>query len=208
MAIYRNVQLSFWTDSKVSDDFTPSDRYVFLYLITNPHTSISGCYEISKRQMSAETGYSEEKITTVLKRLENEHRVTRYDGRSSEVLILNWGRYNWNSPKVAAAVRKQAKGIKNKDFQKYVLDTLSVRYPYPIDITDTDTVSDSVSDKKKSKGEKETRSPTSWRDGPTYFPELAEGEKPNPKQKERKPEKPVSWRDGPTYLPEWATVDK
>lgn len=27
MAIYRNVQLSFWTDNKVEDDFTPEDKY-------------------------------------------------------------------------------------------------------------------------------------------------------------------------------------
>lgn len=179
MAVYRGVHLSFWTDSKVSDDFTSDDRFFFLYLLTNPHTSISGCYEVSKRQMSTETGLSDEKINRLLDRMENEHHVIRYDRRSSEVLILNWGRYNWNSPKLAPAVRKQAKSIKNKDFQKYVLDTISIRYPYPMDITNTVpvSVSDSVSDKKKSKGEKETRPPVSWRDGPTYLPDWSKVDK-------------------------------
>jgi len=40
MAIYRNVQLNFWTDSKVEDDFTQEDKYFYLYLITNPQTNI------------------------------------------------------------------------------------------------------------------------------------------------------------------------
>ena len=40
MAIYRNVQLSFWTDNKVEDDFTPEDKYFYLYLLTNPQTGL------------------------------------------------------------------------------------------------------------------------------------------------------------------------
>ena len=34
MAIYRNVQTSFWTDPKVADDFTPEDKFFYLYLFT------------------------------------------------------------------------------------------------------------------------------------------------------------------------------
>lgn len=56
MAVYRNVQTSFWTDSKVIDDFTPKDRLFYLYLFTNPHTNLCGCYEVSKKQISIEIG--------------------------------------------------------------------------------------------------------------------------------------------------------
>ena len=49
MAIYRNVQTSFWTDVKIADDFNPEDRYFYLYLFTNPHTNLCGCYEVSVR---------------------------------------------------------------------------------------------------------------------------------------------------------------
>ena len=52
MALYRTIQISFWTDTKIVDDFTPEDKYFYLYLFTNPHTNLSGCYEISKNQMS------------------------------------------------------------------------------------------------------------------------------------------------------------
>ena len=31
MASYRNISMDFWTDSKVVDDFTPEDRYIYLY---------------------------------------------------------------------------------------------------------------------------------------------------------------------------------
>ena len=32
MATFRSIHLTFWTDSKVDDDFTPEDKYFYLYL--------------------------------------------------------------------------------------------------------------------------------------------------------------------------------
>lgn len=58
MANYRNISMDFWQDSKVVDDFTPEDRYMYLYCMTNPHTNLCGCYEISVKQMANETGYT------------------------------------------------------------------------------------------------------------------------------------------------------
>ena len=66
MAIYRNVIMSFWTDSKVVDDFTPEDKFFYLYLITNPHTNLCGCYEVSLKQMANETGYNEDTIKRLI----------------------------------------------------------------------------------------------------------------------------------------------
>lgn len=36
MARYRNVSTSFWEDNKIVDDFTPEDKYIYLYCMTNP----------------------------------------------------------------------------------------------------------------------------------------------------------------------------
>lgn len=164
MAIYRNIHLSFWTDSKIDDYFTPEDKYFFLYLLTNPHTNICGCYEISIRAMSRELGYNEDAISRLLNRMEIEHDVIRYSRDTKEVLILHWSRYNWtNSPKLEKNIRECAEYIKNRSFRNYVLsqlhgdDTISVPYEYPIDtsasdtVTDTDTASDTtpVSDEEK-----------------------------------------------------------
>ncbi len=97
MANYRNVSVSFWTDSKVVEEFTPEDRYIWLYCITNPHTNLCGCYEISIKQISAETGYNEDTVKRLLARLEKEHKVIQYDQETKELLILNWYRYNWTA---------------------------------------------------------------------------------------------------------------
>ena len=75
MAIYRTVHITFWTDPKVDDDFTPEDKYFYLYLLTNPHTTLCGCYEISMKQMVRETGYNEDTVKRLLKRMEYTHGV-------------------------------------------------------------------------------------------------------------------------------------
>ena len=40
MATYRQIYISFWSDTKVCDDFTPEDKYFYIYLLTNPHTNM------------------------------------------------------------------------------------------------------------------------------------------------------------------------
>lgn len=125
MAIYRNIQLSFWTDNKVEDDFTPEDKYFYLYLLTNPQTNLCGCYEVSYSQMTNQTGYNRNTINRLLSRLETVHGVIRYNKGNKEVLILNWYKYNWSkSEKTLVGVENVAKFIKTDDFRGYVFYVL------------------------------------------------------------------------------------
>lgn len=154
MAVYRTVHLSFWTDSKVDDEFTPEDKYFYLYLLTNPHTNICGCYEIGDKQFSRETGYNAETISRLIQRFQNVHNVIRYDANTKEILVLNWHKYNWtSSEKLMKNVKDVAKSIKSELFRDYILsliedfpDTVSIPYPYPIDTSVTDTVTESAPD--------------------------------------------------------------
>ena len=147
MAIYRQVYMKFWNeDSKVVEDFTPEDKYFYLYLLTNPHTSLTGCSEISDKTMARETGYNEETIKRLRERMEKVHHVICYEPSTKEVLILNWHKYNWtSSDKLITAVLGQLKLIKCPDFRAYVEalangdDTVSIPYPYRSDTTITIT---------------------------------------------------------------------
>lgn len=153
MAVYRNVHLSFWTDNKVEDDFTPEDKYFYLYLLTNPQTNICGCYEVSYNQMTQQTGYNKDTINRLLDRFENVYRMIRFDSETKEILILNWFKYNWGkSPRVISGVESVAKTIKSERFKKFVykviesvingsLDSLNIQYIYSMVTSDTDTVS-------------------------------------------------------------------
>lgn len=125
MATYRQIYISFWSDTKVCDDFSPEDKYFYIYLLTNPHTNICGCYEISSSQMAQELGYNEESVKKLLRRMEQTHDVIRYNWQKKELLILNWHKYNWTkSPKMVSAVRAVAQYIKTDEYRVYILSTL------------------------------------------------------------------------------------
>ena len=161
MAIYRTVSMSFWTDSKVIDDFTPEDKYFYLYLFTNPHTNLSGCYEISIKQVVSETGYSKETIENLINRFEKVHNVIRYSPDTKEILILNWHKYNWtSSEKFRKPLWKELQQIKNHsfaeylikifngEFEEYGIDTTYIDTTDTVTVTDTDTDTDNKKMKK------------------------------------------------------------
>lgn len=165
MPVYRNISLSFWTDSKVDDDFTPEDKYFYLYLLTNPHTTISGCYEVSMKQMCRETGYNEDSVKRLLDRMEHQHGVVRYSRETKEVLVVNWAKYNWTtSEKMLSGVLSAAQSIKCPEFRVFIAkklkefgvdsDTLLIGYEYPInckEYTVSDTVSDTVPEEENAR---------------------------------------------------------
>lgn len=159
MAIYRNIQMSFWTDSKILDDFTPEDKYFYLYLMTNPHTNLCGCYEISLSQAAHETGYNIDSIRRLLERFEIVHQCIKYSDKTKEVLLLNWGKYNWTkSQDFQKPLRYEICNVKNDDFKSYLeleIENYNTLYRPSLDPlrtsdtdTDTVTVSDTVTDTK------------------------------------------------------------
>ena len=126
MASYRNIQLAFWTDSKVADDFTPEDKYFYLYLLTNPHTNTCGCYELSIKQMSNETGYSQDTIERLIERFALVHNVIRYSKENKEILVINWHKYNWNtSEKLRTSILNNIKQIKTTSYKDYLFNCLN-----------------------------------------------------------------------------------
>lgn len=148
MAVYRSVHITFWTDTKVADDFSPEDKYFMLYCLTNPYTNLIGCYEISIRQISNDIGYSRDAVESLLKRFKEHHKVIDYDFETKELFIKNWYKYNWTkSDKLDKPIIAAIKEVKNDKFRNEIIDlynsrdTVSIPYAYDTDTTDTDTVS-------------------------------------------------------------------
>ena len=129
MARYRYVHCKFWNDdTDVMENFTPEDKYFYLYLLTNPHTTQCGIYEISPKHMMNETGYNLDTVDRLIKRFEEVHQKIKYDRETKELAIKNWARYNvTESPKVKICIERELESIKNKAFIGYVygMDTQS-----------------------------------------------------------------------------------
>lgn len=134
MAIYRNIHISFWEDSKVQEEMSINEKYFFLYLLTNPHTSQIGCYEITIRQMQYETGLDRDEIEKYLEKFEKEFGIIEYSKMTKELLIKNWYKYNFTrSPKMFAYIKKEIQNIKHVPYKNY-LDTVCIPYVYGIAI--------------------------------------------------------------------------
>lgn len=182
MAIYRNVHLSFWEDTKVADDFTPEDKFFMLWLLTNPKTNLIGCYEISFKKAQLEIGYTKDSIEMLLKRMEEEHRVIKYDKETREVLLFNWHKYNWTaSSKLDKPIIKSIEKIKSEEFRKilvniYESSNRTIPYPYPMDTTDTDT--DTVTDSITNSSLKEKKDRIPYQEIIDYLNFVKKGKKP------------------------------
>ena len=152
MAIYRNISMGFWTDTKVVDEFSPEDKYFMLYCLTNQYTNLCGCYEISIKQIVRDTGYNEETIEKLLDRFNNKYQVIEYDKTNKELYISNWFKYNWTkSEKLDKPLLNEIQKIKTTRFKQKLSelynnrDTVSIPYTYTSDTT----VSVSVTDNNK-----------------------------------------------------------
>ncbi len=120
MAIYRTIQISFWTDEKVLDDFTPEDKYFYLYLFTNPQTNLCGCYQLGWTSTTSQLGYNKDTVLRLLDRFENVHHLLQYSKDTKEVFLFNWHKYNWQGGNQLPCLEKEIDNIKDNEFRSIV----------------------------------------------------------------------------------------
>jgi len=127
MAIFRKIHVQFWSDPFVQS-LSPEKRYFFLYLLTNEKTRQCGIYEISKRHISYDTGYTIDTVSILLEYFISEKKIM-FSEATNEIAIKNWNKYNGNpSPKVQKLVYEELSKIKNKKLIQYLYptDTVSI----------------------------------------------------------------------------------
>src|SRR5664279_1264544 len=113
MAVYRQIQTSFWQDDFVLN-LTPEEKYFYLYLLTNSKTKQCGIYQLPMQVIIMETGYNQETAEKLLKRFWDYGKII-YNTRTREIAILNWPKYNpMESPKTRACVERELKEVKDK----------------------------------------------------------------------------------------------
>lgn len=122
----RVIDTSFWTDDKVVDLFSPEDRYFFIYLMTNPHTTQLGIYAVNKKYMAFETGYSLDTIKVLLDRFERKYDIIRYSESTGEVAIKNYLRHSIvkGGKPIEDQIAAEIKKVQDKSLLKYVHDAL------------------------------------------------------------------------------------
>ena len=95
MAKQRIINTKFWSDGYILD-LDPIERYLFLYLLTNEHTNISGVYEIPLRRMAQETGIDAEMLDKIINRFQKDCKVYY---RTGWVMIKNFAKHQSTTSK-------------------------------------------------------------------------------------------------------------
>ena len=141
MGMYRNITTEFWTDTRVEMS-SCEEKLLLLYIYTSPYTNLSGCYEISYKRMSNDTGLSMQQVSDAMDGLKASGLVG-YCAETSEVYIPSWDRYNWTkSPKLRKPLAKSIGEIKSEEFRQL----LQAKFD-SISGNEQNTSSDTVSEK-------------------------------------------------------------
>lgn len=126
MAIFRKVEVKFWSDSFV-ESLTPEQKYFYLYLMTNEKTTQCGIYECSIRKMSIDTGYNQETIQKLIEFFTEKKKI-RYSNATNEICLRNWLKYNDSSSNtVQKCIENELEKVKDRVLIQYIysMDTHS-----------------------------------------------------------------------------------
>jgi hypothetical protein len=85
----RYVSTSFWDDEWIQS-LDPSEKLLYLYLLTNPLTTIAGIYKITVRRMCFDTGFNTDTIGHILGKLEKAGKVFMFNGW---LILPNWPKH-------------------------------------------------------------------------------------------------------------------
>lgn len=110
----------FWNDPKLQREFSPEDRYVYLWCLTNPHGNLCGCYTVTLEMAAQELGYTYDAALRIIGRLDRMHQVIRYSYKTGEILILQWRRLHPVTEQEAGSVQSEIRRIKNQAFRAYL----------------------------------------------------------------------------------------
>jgi hypothetical protein len=102
MAVKRPISTSFWKDSYI-DELAPVEKLLFLYLLSNPNTSIAGIYEIRMKEIIFDTGISKEHVEEILKKFQKDNKIF-YE--KNWLVMQNWVKHQAVNPSVKAGISR------------------------------------------------------------------------------------------------------
>jgi len=119
MAKQRIVNTKFWDDSYIAC-LAPTEKLVFLYLLTSPLTNISGVYELPPKRAAFDVGVEEKTLDKIFGKFETDRKIVRKD---SWVGIVNFIKHQTLNPKVKLGILSELGKA-----PKELVETMSIDY--------------------------------------------------------------------------------
>lgn len=111
------VNTRFWVDPWVQEELNSLDRLLFLYLLTNDQTNLSGIYEISNHKMCFETGIEKETLLRAMfPRL-----APKVYREGNWVILINFPKHqNTNNPSIVQGILRELELVPKEVVKKAV----------------------------------------------------------------------------------------
>lgn len=90
MSVQRYISTSFWDDRWIRT-LDPSERYLYLYLMTNPLTNIAGVYQITIDRIAFDTGYDERTLQPMIQRFTDARKAIFY--HDEWMILPSWPKH-------------------------------------------------------------------------------------------------------------------
>lgn len=126
VAKQRIVNTKFWDDSYISR-LTPLEKLVFLYLITNPLTNISGVYELPLKRAAFDVGISSGEIEVAFAKFESDGKLVRFSGW---VGVTNFVKHQTLNPKIKIGIVEELKKAPREVVDRVAIDYRSLSIPF------------------------------------------------------------------------------
>lgn len=89
MSTQRYIDTSFWDDTWIQE-LDPSEKLLYIYLLTNPLTNIAGIMELTIKRICFDTGFNSDTVGHILKKFEDAKKVYQY---KSYIIIKNFPKH-------------------------------------------------------------------------------------------------------------------
>ena len=129
---YRQVHPEMWDDPFFLE-LSPDEKLLFIYMFTNARTSLSGLYEISRKQIAFHTGLDNEFIKETLLKFQKLGKILHSD--SVFFVVNQFKRHFSKSPKVETRVKNDINEIKDCEPKRVCIRVFEelMGYPYCMD---------------------------------------------------------------------------
>ena len=123
MSKQRMINTRFWVDPWVQEELNSLDRLLFLYLLTNDQTNLSGIYEISNHKMCFELGIEKETLLRAMfPRL-----APKVFREGNWVILINFPKHqNTNNLSIIQGIQRELELVPDSVYEK------AVEYGYPV----------------------------------------------------------------------------
>lgn len=101
------VNTAFWDDSYIIN-LDPVEKLLFLYLLTNTLTNISGIYEITNRRIGFDTGIDKDMVEKILERFIKDGKIKR---EGNWIVVINFIEHQSLNPKVIIGIEREIKHL-------------------------------------------------------------------------------------------------